>query len=119
RRGDALAFMNRGAGYEDAPRPDVIILDLNLPRTDGRQVLATVKADPELASIPVVVFSSSRAAQDVVMAYEHPATCYVAKPDDYHAFEHAVQTMGEFWFSLAELPSRILGAPGNPSGSPR
>ena len=101
---DALLFLRRQAPYKDAPRPDVILLDLNLPKKDGREVLAEVKADPSLALIPVVVLTTSHDEQDVMRAYGLRANCYVTKPVDFNQFAHIVRAIENFWFQVVTLP---------------
>ena len=96
-----------GAAAVDAFRedlPDLTILDLNLPKKDGRAVLAEVKADPVLRKIPIVIFSTSEARQDIERSYELGANCYVSKPGNLQGFISAVTSIGEFWFGLAHLP---------------
>lgn len=101
---DALAFLRRQGRYSEAIRPDLILLDLNLPRKDGREVLAELKADPELRSIPVVVLTSSDAEKDVVRSYHLGANCYVTKPVDLDQFANVVRTIEDFWFIVVKLP---------------
>lgn len=101
----ALAYLRRtGPDYHDAPRPDLILLDLNLPRMDGREVLATVKADPQLKSIPVVVLTTSKAEQDVVKSYLLQASCFITKPVDFEQFNDVVKGIDCFWLSIVTLP---------------
>jgi CheY-like chemotaxis protein len=103
---EALAFLRReGAEFADAVRPDLILLDLNLPRKDGREVLEEIKADPSLRHIPVVVLTSSEAEQDIVRAYDLHANCYVSKPVDLDQFITVVQSIENFWFTIVKLPS--------------
>ena len=101
---EAMAFLRREGAYADAPRPDLILLDLNLPRKDGRGVLADVKQDPALRHIPVVVLTSSQAEQDIVRAYELHANCYVTKPVDLDQFVTIVRSIEQFWFTVVKLP---------------
>lgn len=101
---EALAFLRRQGRYADAPRPDVIMLDLNLPRMSGQEVLAVIKADPDLKTIPVVVLTTSRAEADVLRAYDLHANCYVVKPLDFPAFVEVVRSIRHFWFSVVTLP---------------
>ena len=103
---EAMAFLRREGAYADAPRPDLILLDLNLPRKDGRGVLAEVKQDPALQHIPVVVLTSSQAEQDIARAYELHANCYVTKPVDLDQFVKIVQSIEQFWFTVVKLPRR-------------
>jgi chemotaxis family two-component system response regulator Rcp1 len=100
----ALAFLRREGKYANALLPDFVILDLNLPKKDGRTVLAEVKTDPVLRKIPIAIFSTSQAQRDIVRSYELGANCYVSKPGNLQAFISAVTSIGEFWFSLARLP---------------
>ncbi|MBI4714607.1 MAG: response regulator [Nitrospirae bacterium] len=95
----------RRDGHAAVPRPDVILLDLNLPRKDGREVLAEVKQDPDLRKIPVVVLTTSKAEEDVLRAYELNANCYITKPVDLDQFIKVVQTIEDFWFTIVRLPS--------------
>jgi CheY-like chemotaxis protein len=101
---EAMAFLRRQGKYVQATRPDVILLDLNLPKMDGRGVLAEVKADAELRRIPVVVLTSSSAEQDILKSYDLHANCYITKPVDLEQFSVVVQTIEEFWFSIVKLP---------------
>ncbi|HEX5417854.1 MAG TPA: response regulator [Chloroflexota bacterium] len=101
---DALAFLRREDPYTDAPRPDLILLDLNLPRKDGREVLAAIKADQALKHIPVVVLTTSQAEQDVARSYELSANCYIAKPVDLDQFMHVVRAVEDFWLTVVTLP---------------
>ena len=103
---DALAFLRRQGRYSEAIRPDLILLDLNLPRKDGREVLAELKADPELRRIPVVVLTSSDAEKDVVRSYDLGANCYVTKPVDLDQFASVVRTIEDFWFVVVKLPPK-------------
>jgi chemotaxis family two-component system response regulator Rcp1 len=101
---EALAFLRRQGQHIDAARPDLILLDLNLPRKDGREVLQDIKSDPALRHIPVVVLTSSQADQDIIRAYDLHANCYVTKPVDFEQFIHVVRTIENFWFSIVKLP---------------
>lgn len=100
----AMAFLHRILQYGDARRPDLVILDLNLPKKDGRAVLAEVKADIKLSAIPVVVFSTSRSILEIVRTYELGANCYVSKPGNLKDYFSAVKSIEEFWFGFASLP---------------
>jgi chemotaxis family two-component system response regulator Rcp1 len=102
-----MAFLRREGKYADAPRPDVILLDLNLPKKDGREVLAEVKADPVLRLIPVVIITSSEAEQDVLKTYELYANCYVTKPVDLEQFIKVIQSIETFWLTIVTLPSSV------------
>ena len=103
---EAMEFLRREGGFGDAPRPDLILLDLNLPRKDGREVLAEVKADPDLKRIPVVVLTTSRAEEDVMRAYDLHANCYVTKPVDLAQFMKIVAQIDEFWVKVVTLPRK-------------
>jgi two-component system, chemotaxis family, response regulator Rcp1 len=102
---EALAYLGRQGIYADAVRPDVILLDLNLPRKDGREVLTEIKRDPRLKSIPVVILSSSQAEQDILGAYDLHANCYVTKPMDLDQFVAVVKSIEDFWFTIVKLPT--------------
>jgi CheY-like chemotaxis protein len=101
---EAIAFLHRQGKYTNTLRPDFVILDLSLPGKDGRAVLAEVKADPVLRKIPIAIFSTSEARQDIMRSYELGANCYVSKPGNLRDFISAVTSIGEFWFGLARLP---------------
>nr|WP_067178722.1 response regulator [Microtetraspora niveoalba] len=101
----AMAFLRREGEYADAPRPDMILLDLNLPRKDGREVLAEVKADPGLRSIPVVVLTTSEAEEDIVRSYHLHANAYVSKPVDFDQFIRVVRQIDDFFVTVVKLPS--------------
>lgn len=112
----ALDFLRRRGPYADAPRPDLIMLDLNLPRKDGREVLAEIKADPALKTIPVVVLTTSRAEQDILRAYHLNANCYITKPVDFEQFINVVRTIESFWLMVVTLPPKSQAR--HTSGSP-
>ena len=101
---EALAFLRKEGPYAAAVRPDLILLDLNLPRKDGREVLKEIKADPALRHIPVVVLTSSQAEEDIVRAYDLHANCYVTKPVDLDQFIRVVEAIEDFWFTIVKLP---------------
>lgn len=100
----AMEFLQRDGVYADAPRPDLILLDLNLPRKDGREVLAEMKADPQLCHIPVVVLTTSEADEDILRSYRLHASCYVTKPVDFEQFARVVKSIEGFWFTVVQLP---------------
>jgi two-component system, chemotaxis family, response regulator Rcp1 len=101
---EAMTFLRREDQYANAPRPDLVLLDLNLPRKDGREVLADMKADPSLKRIPVVVLTSSQAEEDVVKTYELQASAYVTKPVDLDGFAKIVSGIESFWFTVVRFP---------------
>ena len=100
----ALQFLRREGPYADAPRPDLIMLDLNLPRKDGREVLAVIKTDDDFKTIPVVVLTTSRADQDILRAYQLNANCYITKPVDFNQFLEVVRSIETFWLVVVALP---------------
>jgi len=100
----AMAFLRRQGHYADSPRPDLILLDLNLPRMDGREVLRAVKNDPNLKTIPVIVLTTSAAEADILKSYELHANAYVTKPVAFDAFLAAVRGIEDFWLALVHLP---------------
>jgi len=100
----AISFLFRRGTYANQMRPSLVILDLNLPKKDGRAVLEEVKSDPDLRQIPVVIFSTSQASTDIIRSYQLGANCYVSKPVDLKAYFAALQLIEEFWFGLARLP---------------
>ncbi|HEY3475127.1 MAG TPA: response regulator [Anaerolineales bacterium] len=101
---EALAYLRREGRFAHATRPDVILLDLNLPRKGGREVLAEIKADPKLKCIPVVVLTTSQADQDIVESYNQHANCYIVKPVDLDHFINVVRTIEGFWLQIVKLP---------------
>ena len=100
----AMAFLRREGEYADAPRPDLILLDLNLPKKDGREVLAEIKADPSLMRIPVVILTTSQAEEDILKSYSLHANCFVTKPVDLDQFMKVVQSIEQFWITIVKLP---------------
>ena len=102
----AMEFLRRQGKYAQAPRPDLVMLDLNLPRKDGREVLAELKADDHLKMIPVVVLTTSRAEEDVLRAYQLHANCYITKPVDFQQFLNVVRAIESFWLFIVTLPPR-------------
>jgi len=101
---EALAFLRQQGDYAAAPRPDLILLDLNLPRKDGRQVLAEIKQDPDLQRIPVVVLTISKDEEDVLKTYNLHANCYITKPIDLGQFMKVVKSIEDFWLTIVKLP---------------
>ena len=103
---EAMAFLRREGKYANASRPDLILLDLNLPKKNGREVLAEIKADSDLKRIPVVVLTSSQAEKDIVATYNLHANCYITKPVDFEQFICVVRSIEDFWFAVVKLPPR-------------
>lgn len=101
----ALAFLRRQGKYSNAPRPDLILLDLNLPKKDGREVLAEIKADPQFKLIPVIVLTTSAAERDILKTYELNGNCYITKPIDLEQFISVVKLIEMFWLAVVKLPS--------------
>ncbi len=106
---EAIAFLRRTGGFGDAVRPDLILLDLNLPRMDGREVLSEIKDDRDLRTIPVVILTTSKSDDDISRAYALHANCYMTKPVDFDEFVALVQKIQEFWLSSVSLPRRTEG----------
>lgn len=100
----ALQFLNREAPYQDVPRPDIILLDLNLPRRDGREVLADIKLSEDFRRIPVVILTTSDDEQDILKSYDLHANCFITKPVDFNRFITIVKSIENFWFSIVKLP---------------
>ncbi len=104
---EALAFLNREGKYAQVPRPDLILLDLNLPRVDGREVLSKIKSDQRFMVIPVVVLTSSKDEADILKSYGLHANCYIVKPVDFEKFTEVVKTVENFWFAIVTLPPGV------------
>ncbi len=105
---DAMAFLNQEGAYADAPRPDLTLLDLNMPRMDGREVLARIKSSDSLKTIPTVILTTSSADEDVGTSYRLHANCYFCKPVQLEEFETLVKTINDFWLTVAKLPHETL-----------
>lgn len=103
---EAISYLRRQGKYADAPVPDLVVLDLNLPRKDGCEVLSNIKSDPALAKIPVVIFTTSQASSDITRSYKLGANCYLRKPGNLPEFVAVVRSMAEFWLGFATLPQR-------------
>jgi CheY-like chemotaxis protein len=103
---EALAVLRREGPHANAPRPDLILLDLNLPRKDGREVLADIKADDSLRRIPVVVLTTSKAEEDILKTYDLHANCYITKPVDLEQFIEVIKSIDDFWLTVVRLPPR-------------
>ena len=105
---EVISFLRRQDPFQKAPRPDLILLDLNLPRKDGREVLAEIKTDPDLMSIPVIILTTSQAEEDVLKTYDLHANGYIVKPVDLEQFFMVIRQIKEFWMSIVMLPSHEL-----------
>jgi chemotaxis family two-component system response regulator Rcp1 len=103
---EAMAFLRQQGKYAEVPRPDLILLDLNLPRKSGREVLAEIKSDEELKRIPVVVLTVSRAEEDILRSYDHHANCYITKPLDFSQFMEITKSIEQFWLTIVMLPPK-------------
>ena len=101
---NALAFLRKESNFRDKPRPDLILLDLNLPKIDGREILEEIKNDDKLKQIPVVILTTSESKEDITEMYKLHANCYITKPVDINQFIKVVQSIGDFWFSIVKLP---------------
>lgn len=101
---EGLAFLRKEGDFADAPEPDIILLDLNMPRMDGREFLEIIKSDPEFRRIPVVILTTSELEEDIAKAYDLHANCYIAKPVDLNQFSKIVRAIDHFWFSIVKLP---------------
>ena len=111
---EAMDFLYRREKYSSAPQPDVILLDLNLPRKDGREVLTEIKADPSLRHIPIIILTTSESEEDIFRSYELQANCFITKPVDMEQFTRTLECIGDFWFALVQLPRMEEGGHGNP-----
>ncbi len=103
---EALAFLRREGKHKNAPRPDMILLDLNLPKKDGREVLSEVKNDAKLKSIPIVVLTTSSSGEDILKSYDSYANCYITKPVDMDQFVSVIKSLENFWLTLVKLPKQ-------------
>ena len=103
---EAVSFLRKEGKYADSVRPDLILLDLNLPKKDGREVLMEIKKDESLRRIPVVVLTTSKAEEDIIRTYDYHANCYITKPVDFDQFIKVVKSIEDFWLSLVKLPYR-------------
>ena len=104
---EAMAFLNQEFEYTDIPRPDVILLDLNLPRKDGREVLKELKEDDILKRVPIVILTTSSAEEDIIKTYNNHANCYITKPVDFDQFLKVINSIEDFWLSVVKLPSNL------------
>jgi two-component system, chemotaxis family, response regulator Rcp1 len=114
---EAMAFLHGEGNYLKAPNPDLILLDLNLPRKDGREVLQEIKSDADLKRIPVVVLTTSEAESDILATYGCHANCYITKPVDMDQFIKIVKMLEEFWFTIVKLPARECNGYTSPTGA--
>lgn len=103
---EAILYLKKTGFYKEATTPDIILLDLNLPKKDGREVLAEIKTDPLLMLIPVIVLTTSAAEQDILNMYAHHANCYITKPVDFNQFINVIKSIEDFWLSIVKLPSK-------------
>jgi chemotaxis family two-component system response regulator Rcp1 len=101
----AVLYLNKSGEYANTLRPDIILLDLNLPKKDGREVLAEIKADPSLMRIPVIILTTSSAERDISNMYDHHANCYITKPVDFNQFINVIKSIENFWLNIVILPS--------------
>lgn len=101
---EAMAFLHRKQGYAQKPRPDLILLDLNMPRMNGRETLQAIKTDPVLKNIPVIILTTSERKEDILMAYDHNANCYITKPAAWRDFVKTIDLIEDFWLNLVQLP---------------
>ena len=105
---EAMDFLNNRGSFKDAPKPDLIILDLNLPKKDGREVLAEIKQDPDLKHIPIIIMTISQSEEDILKSYNLHANCFITKPIDFNQFIKVVKSIEDFWFSIVKLPPKSL-----------
>ena len=103
---EAMAYLNRQGKYENSPRPDLVLLDLNLPKKDGREVLAEIKSEEGLKRIPVVILTTSKAEEDIVKSYNLHANCYITKPVDLEQFIKVIKSIEDFWMTIVKLPPK-------------
>lgn len=101
---EAMAFLRKEGKYSDSPRPDLILLDLNMPRMDGREVLMEIKQDPDLKIIPIAILTTSKAEEDILKSYDLQANCYITKPVDLEQFIETIKLFKQFWFAVVSLP---------------
>lgn len=103
---DALLYLKKQGNYTNVLTPDIILLDLNLPKKDGREVLAEIKSDPDLMMIPVIILTTSSAEQDILNTYAHYANCYITKPVDFNQFINVIRSIENFWLTIVKLPTK-------------
>lgn len=104
---EAMAFLDQEGEFEDTPKPDIILLDLNLPRKDGREVLKEIKENEDLKSIPVVILTTSSAKEDIIKTYSNYANCYITKPVDFDQFLKVINSIEDFWLKVVKLPKGV------------
>lgn len=103
---EAINFLKKNGKYKDAISPDLILLDLNLPKKNGREVLIQIKSDPELSSIPVIILTTSDAENDIISTYASHANCYITKPVDFNQFINVIRVIEDFWLTIVKLPKK-------------
>ncbi len=103
---EAVNYLKRKDGFENRPLPDLILLDLNLPKLSGREVLEIIKEDNELKHIPVIILTTSKAEDDILKSYQHHANCYITKPVDFEQFSVVIKKLEDFWFSIVKIPHK-------------
>jgi len=108
---DGMDFLYQRGRFEYSPRPDLILLDLNLPRKSGREILEEIKSDPNLQDIPVVILTASKADEDILRSYNCHANCFISKPVGFEEFMHVVKTLNDFWFTIVKLPASTKKMP--------
>ena len=108
---EALLFLKKEGQYQNEETPDVILLDLNLPKKDGREVLLEIKSDPNFKTIPVIILTISSDERDILKSYSHYANCYITKPIDFNEFINVVKTIENFWFTIVKIPNQTLRLP--------
>lgn len=104
---EAMQFLKKEGEYQNAPRPDIVLLDLNMPRMDGRAVLEEISKEPDLVNIPVIVLTTSNSENDIIKSYSLNANCYISKPVDFEQFIDVIKAIENFWFSIVSLPDSI------------
>ena len=102
----AVNYFKKGKGFENRSLPDLILLDLNLPKLSGREVLAVIKQDEDLKHIPVIILTTSKSEEDILKSYQHHANCYITKPVDFDQFSDLIKKLDYFWFSIVKMPSK-------------
>ncbi len=106
---EAMRFLKKESPFENAPTPDIILLDLNIPKKDGREILADIKNDDELKAIPVIILTTSKSERDILSCYQSYANCYIEKPVDFDQFVDIIASIKDFWLNLVHLPTQTKG----------